>query len=49
VQTGVAAAYITMDAGVNTITFNYITKNNFPYTVNDSNGYALYIYLNIMN
>lgn len=49
VQTGVAAAYITMDSGVTTITFNYITKNNFPYTVNDSNGYALYIYLNIIN
>jgi hypothetical protein len=49
VQTGVAAAYITMDPAVTTITFNYITKNNFPYTVNDSNGYALYIYLNIMN
>lgn len=49
VQTGVAAAYITMDSGVTTITFNYITKNNFPYTVNDPNGYALYIYLNIIN
>jgi len=49
VQTGVAAAYITMDPGVTTITFNYITKNNFPYTINDSNGYALYIYLNIIN
>jgi hypothetical protein len=49
VQTGVAAAYITMNSGVTTITFNYITKNNFPYTVNDPNGYALYIYLNIIN
>ena len=49
VQTGVAAAYITMDAGVTTLTFNYITKNNFPYTVNDVNGYALYIHFNIIN
>jgi hypothetical protein len=49
VQTGVAAAYITLDSAVNTITFNYITKNNFPYTVNDSNGYALYICFNIIN
>jgi hypothetical protein len=49
VQTGVAAAYITMDPAVTTITFNYITKNNFPYTINDANGYALYIYLNIIN
>jgi len=48
-QTGVAAAYITMNSAVTTITFNYITKNNFPYTVNDSNGYALYIYFNIIN
>jgi hypothetical protein len=49
VQTGVAAAYITMDPAVTTITFNYITKNNFPYTINDANGYALYIYFNIIN
>jgi hypothetical protein len=49
VQTGVAAAYITMNAAVNTITFNYITKNNFPYSANDTNGYALYISINIIN
>jgi len=49
VQTGTAAAYITMDPAVTTITFNYITKNNFPYTINDSSGYALYIYFNIIN
>jgi len=49
VQTGVAAAYITIDAAVTTLTFNYITKNNFPYTINDVNGYALYIYFNIIN
>lgn len=49
VQTGVAAAFITLDSGVTTITFNYVTKNNFPYTINDANGYALYIYLNIIN
>jgi len=49
VQTGVAAGYITMNSAVTTLTFNYITKNNFPYTVNDSNGYALYIYFNIIN
>ncbi len=49
VQTGVAAAFITLDSAVTTITFNYITKNNFPYTINDANGYALYIYFNIIN
>jgi hypothetical protein len=49
VQSGVAAASITMNASVTTITFNYINKTNFPYTSNDSNGYALYICFNILN
>ena len=48
-QTGVASAYITMNSAINTITFNYITKNNFPYTINDLSGYALYICFNIIN
>lgn len=48
-QSGVAAASITMNASVTTITFNYINKTNFPYTSNDSNGYALYICFNILN
>ena len=48
-QSGVAAASITMNASVTTITFNYIGKTNFPYTSNDSNGYALYICFNILN
>lgn len=48
-QSGVAAASITMNASVTTITFNYINKTNFPYTSNDSNGYALYIGFNILN
>jgi hypothetical protein len=48
-QTGVASAYITMNSAVTTITFNYITKTNFPYTVNDANGYALYICFSIVN
>jgi len=48
-QSGVAAAYITMNAAVTTITFNYINKTNFPYTSNDSIGYALYICFNIIN
>jgi hypothetical protein len=49
VQTGTAAAYVTMNSGVSTLTFNYINKTNFPYTANDSEGYALYIYLQIVN
>jgi len=49
VQSGVAAAYITTNSAVTTITFNYITKTNFPYTSNDSNGYALYICFSILN
>jgi hypothetical protein len=48
-QSGVAAASITMNASVTTITFNYMNKTNFPYTVNDSSGYALYICFNILN
>jgi hypothetical protein len=48
-QSGVAAASITMNTSVTTITFNYINKTNFPYTSNDSNGYALYICFNILN
>jgi hypothetical protein len=48
-QSGVAAASITMNASVTTLTFNYINKTNFPYTSNDSNGYALYIGFNILN
>jgi len=48
-QSGVAAASITMNASVTTITFNYINKTNFPYTSNDSAGYALYICFNIIN
>jgi hypothetical protein len=48
-QSGVAAASITMNASVTTITFNYINKTNFPYTSNDSNGYALYICFTIIN
>jgi hypothetical protein len=47
-QSGVAAAYITLNSSVTTITFNYITKTNFPYTANDTNGYALYICFNII-
>ena len=49
IQSGLAAAYITTNDAVNTLTFNYITKANFPYTTNDSNGYALYIAINIFN
>jgi hypothetical protein len=48
-QSGVAAASITMNSSVTTITFNYINKTNFPYTSNDANGYALYICFNIVN
>ena len=49
VQSGVAAAYITTNPAVTTITFNYITKTNFPYTANDSTGYALHICFSILN
>mgnify|MGYP000491558974 CR=1 FL=1 len=49
VQTGTSAGYVTINTGVTSITFNYINKVNFPYTSNDGNGFALYIYLQIIN
>ena len=48
-QSGVAAASITINSSVTTVTFNYINKTNFPYTSNDSSGHALYICFNILN
>jgi len=48
-HTGTAACQITMSPGITYITFNYLTKINFPYTTNDAAGYALYIYLQILN
>jgi hypothetical protein len=48
-QSGVGSAYITTNSSVRTITFNYINKTNFPYTANDANGYALYIYIQVLN
>ena len=51
VQTGVAAAGITIDPAVKKITFTNITKpnQNFPATANDPQGYALYIMITILN
>jgi hypothetical protein len=51
VQTGVAAAGITIDPAVKKITFTNITKatGNFPATANDPQGYALYIMITILN
>lgn len=48
-HTGTAAAQVTLDSGVRVITFNYMNKTNFPYTSNDGAGYALYIYMHILN
>ena len=48
-QSGVGSAYITTNSSVRTLTFNYINKTNFPYTANDANGYALYIYIQVLN
>lgn len=49
IHTGTAACQITISPGITFITFNYLTKINFPYTSNDSAGFALYIYLHILN
>lgn len=48
-HTGTAACQITISPGITYIIFNYLTKINFPYTTNDSAGFALYIYLHILN
>jgi collagen type VII alpha len=50
VQTGTAAAYVTINSGVTTLTFTNISRaSNFPATANDTQGYALYIVFQIMN
>jgi hypothetical protein len=50
VQTGTAAAQITIDSAVKKIIFTNITKQqNFPYTQNDTQGYALYLAFEILN
>jgi len=49
VQTGTAAAGVTVNGGVTTLTFTNVTKTNFPYTTNDANGYAMYIAFIILN
>jgi len=36
VQTGTAAAAMTIDPAVKNMTFSQITKTNFPYTANDA-------------
>ena len=45
----VAAAGIAIDTPVKVIKFTNITKMNFPYTSNDSKGFALYIVFQILN
>jgi hypothetical protein len=49
IHSGTAACQITISPGITFLTFNYLTKVNFPYTSNDSAGFALYIYLQILN
>jgi hypothetical protein len=49
VQAGTAAATVAVNSGVTTLTFTNMTKVNFPYTTNDSEGYAMYIVFQILN
>lgn len=49
VQTAVAAAMIKVDPAVKKITFENMTKMNFPSTANDSKGFALHIAFQILN
>jgi hypothetical protein len=32
-----------------TLTMTFMNKTNFPYTDNDSSGYSLYLYLQLLN
>jgi hypothetical protein len=48
-QTAVAAAMIKVDPAVKKITFENMTKMNFPSTANDSKGFALHIAFQILN
>ena len=49
VHAAVAAAGIAIDPAVKKVTFTNMTKMNFPYTANDSKGFALYIAFQILN
>jgi hypothetical protein len=49
VQAGVSAAQMTINDGVTTLTMTNLTKVNFPYTSNDTQGYAMYIVFQILN
>ena len=49
IQTGVAAAGIAINPAVNKITFVNMTKMYFPYTANDSKGFAMHIAFQILN
>ena len=50
VQTGTAAAEISIDSAVKKMNIKYLLKaGNFPYTGNDGDGYALYIIFQIFN
>jgi hypothetical protein len=49
IHSAVAAAGIEIDTAVKTIKFANITRINFPYTINDSKGFALYIAFQILN
>ena len=48
-NSGIASAGITLNTGVTTLTFANMTKSNFPYTINDSLGYAMYVIFQILN
>ena len=48
-NSGTSAAGVSLTTSVTALTFANVTKANFPYTVNDSQGYALYIIFQILN
>jgi hypothetical protein len=48
-NTGTASAMITIDPNVQYIQFKYLYKTNFPCSGNDTQGYGLYIYIQLLN
>ena len=46
---GVASVQITINSSVTLLTFEYCNGSAFPTAENDQQGYALYIYINILN
>jgi hypothetical protein len=48
-QAGLGAVFVTVNSAVTSLTFNNLTRTNLGYTGNDSNGFAVYICVTLLN